>query len=106
MDKKRTRQTFSPEMRERAVRMVKEHRGEHASQWNAIVSIAAKIGCSAGTLNEWLRRSQIDSGERPGASTDLLERLKAQDREIRELRQANEILRKASAYFAQAERAR
>jgi transposase len=103
MDKKRTRQTFSPEVRERAVRMVREHRGEHASQWNAIVSIAAKIGCSAGTLNEWLRRSQIDSGERPGASTDLLERLKAQDREIRELRQANEILRKASAYFAQAE---
>jgi transposase len=103
MDKKRTRQTFSPEVRERAVRMVREHRGEHASQWNAIVSIAAKIGCSAGTLNEWLRRSQVDSGERPGVGTDLLEKLKAQDREIRELRQANEILRKASAYFAQAE---
>jgi transposase len=92
MDKKRTRQTFSPEVRERAVRMVKEHRGEHA-----------KIGCAAQTLNEWVKRSEVDSGERPGASTDLLEKLKAQDREIRELRQANEILRKASAYFAQAE---
>jgi transposase len=103
MDKKRTRQTFSPEVRERAVRMVREHRSEHGSQWNTIVSIAAKIGCSAQTLNEWVKRSQVDSGERPGASTDLLERLKAQDREIRELRQANEILRKASAYFAQAE---
>lgn len=106
MDKKRTRQTFSPEVRERAVAMVREHRGEHGSQWNTIVSIAAKFGCSAGTLNEWIRRSQVDSGERPGVSTDLLEKLKAQDREIRELKQANEILRKASAYFAQAERAK
>ena len=103
MDKKRTRQTFSPEVRERAVRMVREHRSEHASQWNTIVSIAAKIGCSAQTLNEWVKRTQVDSGERPGVGTDLLEKLKAQDREIRELRQANEILRKASAYFAQAE---
>ena len=103
MDKKRTRQTFSPEVRERAVRMVKEHRSEHSSHWNAIVSIAAKIGCAAQTLNEWVKRAEVDSGERPGVSTDLLERLKAQDREIRELRQANEILRKASAYFAQAE---
>jgi len=68
-----------------------------------IVSIAAKIGCSAQTLNEWVKRSQVDSGERPGVSTDLLAKLKAQDREIRELKQANEILRKASAYFAQAE---
>ena len=103
MDKKRIRQTFSTEVRERAVRMVREHRGEHGSQWNTIVSIAAKIGCSAQTLNGWVKRSQVDSGERPGISSDLLERLKAQDREIRELRQANEILRKASAYFAQAE---
>ena len=103
MDKKRTRQTFSPEVRERAARMVREHRGEHGSQWNTIVSIAAKIGCSAQTLNEWVKRSQVDSGERPGVSTDLLAKLKAQDREIRELKQANEILRKASAYFAQAE---
>jgi transposase len=103
MDKKRTRQTFSPEVRERAVRMVREHRGEHASQWNAIVSIAAKIGCWAGTLHEWVRRSQVDSGERPGVSTDIAAKLKELEREVRELRQANEILRKASAYFAQAE---
>ncbi|GIU67557.1 hypothetical protein [Candidatus Phycosocius spiralis] len=95
MDKQRTRQTFSPE--------VCEHRGEYGAQWNTIVSIAAKIGCLAQTLNEWVKRSQVDSGERPGVSTDLLERLKAQDRGIRELKQANEILRKASAYFAQAE---
>jgi transposase len=103
MDKKRTRQTFSPEVRERAVRMVREHRGEHASQWNAIVSIAAKIGCSAGTLHEWVRRSQVDSGARPGVSTDVAAKMKELEREVRELRQANEILRKASAYFAQAE---
>jgi transposase len=103
MDKKRTRQTFSPEVRERAVRMVREHRGEHASQWNAIVSIAAKIGCSAGTLHEWVRRSQVDSGERPSVSTDIAAKMKELEREVRELRQANEILRKASAYFAQAE---
>jgi transposase len=103
MDKKRTRQIFSPEVRERAVRMVREHRGEHASQWNAIVSIAAKIGCSAGTLHEWVRRSQVDSGERPGVSTDIAAKMKELEREVRELRQANEILRKASAYFAQAE---
>jgi transposase len=103
MDKKRTRPTFSPEVRERAVRMVREHRGEHASQWNAIVSIAAKIGCSAGTLHEWVRRSQVDSGERPGVSTDIAAKMKELEREVRELRQANEILRKASAYFAQAE---
>jgi transposase-like protein len=83
--------------------MVREHRGEHGSQWNTIVSIAAKIGCSAQTLNEWVKRSQVDSGERPGVSTALLAKLKAQDPEIRELKQANEILRKASAYFAQAE---
>jgi transposase-like protein len=83
--------------------MVREHRGEHGSHWNTIVSIAAKIGCSAQTLNEWAKRSQVDRGERPGVSTDLLVKLKAQDREIRELKQANEILRNASAYFPQAE---
>jgi transposase len=83
--------------------MVREHRGEHASQWNAIVSIAAKIGCSAGTLHEWVRRSQVDSAELPGVSTDIAAKMKELEREVRELRQANEILRKASAYFAQAE---
>jgi transposase-like protein len=66
MDKKRTRQTFSPEVHERAVRMAREHRGEHGSLWNTIVSIAAKIGCSAQTLNEWVKRTRVDSGERPG----------------------------------------
>ena len=94
---------FSPEVRERAVRMVLEHRGDHASQWAAIVSIAAKIGCTAQTLNERLKKAEVDSGSKPGVTTDERERLKALEREVRELRQANEILRKASAYFAQAE---
>ncbi len=94
---------FSPEVRERAVRMVMEHRGEHASEWAAIVSIAAKIGCTAQTLSNWLKQAERDAGRRPGLTTDERERLKALERENRELRQANEILRKASAYFAQAE---
>ena len=94
---------FSPEVRVRAVRMVLEHRGEHASQWAAIVSIAAKIGCTAQTLNEWVKKSDVDNGRKPGVTSDERERLKALERENRELRQANEILRKASAYFARAE---
>jgi transposase-like protein len=94
---------FSAEVRERAVRMVFEHRGDHASQWAAIVSIAAKIGCTAQTLSNWVRQAERDQGKKPGATTDERERLKALERENRELRQANEILRKASAYFAQAE---
>ena len=94
---------FSPEVRERAVRMVFEHLGEHASQWAAIVSIAAKIGCTAQTLSNWVRRAERDQGKRSGATTDERERMKALEREVRELRQANGILRKASAYFAQAE---
>jgi transposase len=94
---------FSPEVRERAVRMVQEHRGEHASEWAAISSIAGKIGCKAETLRLWVRQAQRDRGQRPGTTTDERERLKALERENRELRQANEILRKASAYFAQAE---
>ena len=102
MDKQQ-RQKFSPEVRERAVRMVIEHRGDHASQWAAIVSIAAKIGCTAQTLHNWVRRAERDQGVRGGPTTDDRERMKALERENRELRQANEILRKASAYFAQAE---
>ena len=83
--------------------MVVEHRGEHTSQWAAIVSIAAKIGCTAQTLNAWVKKSDVDSGRKSGVTTDERERMKALERENRELRQANEILRKASAYFAQAE---
>jgi transposase len=94
---------FSPEVQERAVRMVAEHAAEYESQWAAIVSIAAKIGCTAETLRRWVRQKERDSGKREGATTDEKERLKALERENRELRQANEILRKASAYFAQAE---
>jgi transposase-like protein len=102
MSKKHTAK-YSPEVRERAVRMVMEHGAEHASQWAAIVSIAAKIGCSAQTLHNWVVQDERDRGARAGLSTDERERMKALERENRELRQANEILRKASAYFAQAE---
>jgi transposase len=94
---------FSPEVRDRAVRMVLEHRGEHTSQWAAIASIAAKIGCTAQTLSNWVKQAERDQGTRSGLTTDERQRLKALERENRELRQANEILRKASAYFAQAE---
>ena len=83
--------------------MVREHQGEHESQWAAIGSIAAKIGCTAETLRRWVRQAEKDSGERAGATSVERERIKELEREVRELRQANEILRKASAYFAQAE---
>src|SRR5688500_17548933 len=92
---------YSPEVRERAVRMVFEHAGEHASQWAAIGSIAAKIGCTSETLRNWVRQTERDEGRRPGLTTQERERLTDLEREVRELRRANEILRKASAYFAQ-----
>ena len=97
------RKKFFPEVRDRAVRMVLEHAGEYASRWAAVCSVASKIGCSAPTLHEWVKRSEIDSGARAGVPTEMAEKMKAMEREIRELRQANEILRKASAYFAMAE---
>ena len=99
----KTTNKFSPEVRVRAVRMVLEHQGEHGSQYSAIRSIAAKIGCSGETLRNWIRQAERDQGQRAGPTTDERERIKALEREVRELRQANEILRKASAYFAQAE---
>lgn len=94
---------YSPEVRERAVRLVTETRPSHASEWAAISSVAAKIGCKAETLRTWVRKSQRDSGARPGPTTDEKARIKDLERENNELRRANEILRKASAYFAQAE---
>lgn len=94
---------YSPELRERAVRMVFEHQGEHASQWAAIHSIAGKVGCTTETLRNWVRQSERDAGKRPGLTTEERQRLKDLERENRELRRANEILRKASAFFAQAE---
>jgi len=94
---------YSPEVKERAVRMVFEHGHEYNSQWSAIISISSKIGCTAETLRRWVRRAEIDSGQRGGMTSDERGRFKELERENRELRRVNEILRKASAFFAQAE---
>ena len=97
------RSRYSAEVRDRAVRLVMESEGDHGSQWAAITSVAGKIGCTPETLRKWIRRVERDSGKRAGVTTAERERLKQLERENRELKRANEILRKASAYFAQAE---
>lgn len=103
MKSKKITPKYSPEVRERAVRMVQEHRGEYPSLWAAIESIAPKIGCVPQTLHDWVRRHEIDTGRRDGVTSDERERLKVLEREVKELRRANEILKLASAFFAQAE---
>ncbi|WP_156454321.1 MULTISPECIES: IS3 family transposase [unclassified Sphingomonas] len=95
----KTTNKFSPEVRARAVRMILDHEGDYPSRWSAVVSVADKIGCAPQTLHEWVKRAEVDSGKRAGVPSDTADKLKALERENRELRQANEILRKASAYF-------
>lgn len=98
-----TTKRYAPEVKERATRMVFEHQAEYDSQWAAIASIAEKIGCTPESLRAWVRQSEKDKGKRPGLTTDDKERVKQLERENRELKRANEILRLASAFFAQAE---
>ena len=103
METGRTQKRFSPELRERAVRLVLDHAGDYGSQWEAIKSIAPKVGCTVESLRRWVRQAECDEGSRPGPTSAEQARIRDLERENRELRQANEILRKASAYFAQAE---
>ena len=103
MTKSNRANKFSPEVRERAVRLVQERRGDYPSLWAAVESIAPKIGCVPQTLHEWVKRAEVDTGKREGLTTSERERLKALERENKELRRANEILKTASAFFAQAE---
>ena len=103
MEEKPKQKRFSPEVRARAVRMVQDHLGDYPSEWAAICSIPSKIGCNGDTLRNWIRQDQRDKGQHPGPTSEEQARIKALEREVRELRQANEILRKASAYFAMAE---
>jgi len=98
----KTTNKYSPEVRERSVRMVLDNPGQHERRWSAILSISSKIGCAPQTLNEWVRKVEVDTGQRGGVTTEMAEKMKAPERENQELKQANEILRKASAYFAPA----
>ena len=99
----KTTNKFSPEVRERAVRLVLDNEGQHGSRWQAVMSIAAKIGCAPQTLNDWVKKADVDSGQRPGTTTADALRIKELEREVKELRRANDILKTASAFFAQAE---
>src|SRR3954471_3640695 len=106
METKKTAKSYSPEVKERAVRMVLEHQGEHASQWTAIGSIAAKIGCSGETLRKWLRQHERDAGLQDGMTSEVRDRLKALERENRGLRKAKETRRRSPVFFPRAELAR
>ena len=94
---------YSPGSAQTAVRLVLDNHGQHDSRWSAILSISAKIGCAPQTLNEWVKKVEVDTGQRGGITTEQAEKMKALERENRDLKQANEILRKASPYFAQSE---